>query len=1313
MKNRYFSIAVVGLLILSSAVVAVGASEVPTTSIKKAMFAFSTPQISQTDDNFIKLEVNGATTTTHTDGAPMLPVRKVVYEFPMGTIIKSIKLEHNDATTMKLPEGMKILPCPTPLPLNSANVPSSMPMDKKIYESPNYYPEKWFSYSIKVGLNKDNERTTFLIVDVYPVRYSPKNDEIIYITDATLKVSYQEPSTKFESKVKEQYDLLIISASAYMDEMQRLAEHKESHGIKTKVVCVDDINGEGRDKQEKIKYYIKDAIENWNIKYVLLVGGYRSFFGLNRPELQIPIRYVYLNDGAEDGFPSDLYYADIYHYDPEHGYAFDNWDSNGNGRYGEWDWYGYDELDYVPDVHLGRLACRTVWEAKTMVDKIINYENTYKGNADWFKRIMSITGDDFQDQNALDIPWNVSSVPDGEYTIHAQAVNCDNVSGPVHEVHIIVDHDSPSHVTFSETDHLITGRKYPAPPVACITVPSDGDILGNTDVNVPSPPGAYGGERWTPIIYHDGVIHIMGKGYDPQPQADGHENGVYTTVRVWITDSSGNIVYGPVERDSEMWFEGEWETEKALDYMPDDFEKIRVWTSNGRFHGTEENPVYGVESVLNYLNEGAGFVYFAGHACPMSWADHYPGIPGGRHNSDVTGLQQISMKAPYFPLDTLKNGEKLPVVVLSGCHPAAIDCSLMKLFADPGESLHGVKFGVFAPECLAWWLTRVKDGGSIATLGPSGLGYGMMGGYCTSGAGGWLWPEFFRIYAKEGKDVLGDVWTTTLTNYITEFGPVLDVTDAKTVEEMIVLGDPTLKIGGYPSKEKIENKSDGSTATTDSGIEIKYAPGPVLVSKKKFPLSDVFAGGYSTGYRVTANTLVDKTPSTCASDGNDAFIVGYARQERTHEGTVYQDGFAISKGGVLWKELLMRNGNDEIVHQYVSYAGKDRCAVGTHYLGIGTQFDIIVMPDMTNENTWDVLTYYIPSGDLYDWGRNACAVAGDYLRDDIQYVAIFTVNTTPEYGSLSQVPCFVSSASNWIQWIPSLENVENIEMASNYQTHTVLFAIEHASGCYLGYAKYPENWGGLLDIDVTEISTISNVDLAVANGVGVVVGEYEGRVISIKTTNDGGSWGHSGVVSPEGEKPQIVGNPDGSFDCYFVKDGKIYVSHSDDGEHWDSPTEVAGITNFASDDTIEAAPGIVVWPTNDGDIYAKILKNTESLTILNVDVTSDNHKIIATIANSGTVDQRDVNWEIKVEGYSPLYDLVKMSIINITRGRIFVGKTTTGKMDFLASGDTAEITSGMIFGIGYIKVTVTVGDASVQEDGFLLGNYIILHHPRE
>lgn len=749
--------------------------------------------------------------------------------------------------------------------------------------------------------------------------------------------------------------------------------------------------------------------------------------------------------------------------------------------------------------------------------------------------------------------------------------------------------------------------------------------------------------------------------------------------------------------------------------MPDDFEKVRMWTSNGMFHGSASDPVDGIECVLNQLNDGAGFVYFAGHANPMTWADHYPGIPGGRHNSDVAGLYQldINWKAkPYvpFPLNTLRNGDKLPVVVLSGCHPSAIDCSLMKLLIDPYNSMFTAKSGIWAPECLSWWLTRVENGGSIATLGPTGLGYGGSGEFCTQVVGGWMWPEFFRIYSEEGKGILGEVWTQTLLNYINEFGPVLDMTDAKTVEEMVLLGDPTLKIGGYSSVADVKgvSMSNDDNNNDDNMLSMEIMPGPVLKSKKSFLSSDIYAGTLS--YKVTTNPLIDRTPSTFASDGNGAFIVGYARQEQTHSGTVYQDGFAVSDGGVLWKELLMRNGNDEIVHQYVSYAGAGKYAAGTHYFGIGTIFDIILMSDMTNENTWNVLSYYIPSGAIYDFGRNTCAIAADYFHGGLQYIACLTANTSPEYDSLVQVPVFTGSSSNWISWFPGLENTQDVQMVPDHNTHNVLLTIMHSSGCYLGYVKHPDTWGDPLDASLNGPYAYTHPDLAVANGVGVVACESSGMVVTLTTTNGGVSWGHLAVVSVEGEKPEVVGNPDGSFDCYFMKNGRIYVAHSEDGVDWDEPTEVSGVNNLATDDIFDAAPGGLVWAATDGDIYAKIFVSTSSLTIASIDTTSDNKNIVATVINSGSTDQNNIAWEIKVEGDNPLYALFGL---DITKGRVWKGGSTTGTIASLASGDSTEITSGKLFGIGNIKVTVTAGDATATEDGFLFGSKILLHHPEE
>jgi hypothetical protein len=84
-------------------------------------------------------------------------------------------------------------------------------------------------------------------------------------------------------------------------------------------------------------------------------------------------------------------------------------------------------------------------------------------------------------------------------------------------------------------------------------------------------------------------------------------------------------------------------------------------------------------------------------------------------------------------------------------------------------------------------------------MGNTGLGYGMPGKALTTGGGdGWITIEFFKQYGTEGHDILGQAYAQTLTTYVNTF----DMTDLpaghpKTIEQWVLLGDPTLKIGGY------------------------------------------------------------------------------------------------------------------------------------------------------------------------------------------------------------------------------------------------------------------------------------------------------------------------------------------------------------------------------------------------------------------------------------------------------------------------------------------------------------------------------------
>ena len=80
---------------------------------------------------------------------------------------------------------------------------------------------------------------------------------------------------------------------------------------------------------EKIKYFIKTAMEEWGIRYVLLVGGRSSQF---QPTWYCPVRYVSMVDDWDAEYLSDLYFADIYDANGN----FSSWDSDNDGMYGEW-----------------------------------------------------------------------------------------------------------------------------------------------------------------------------------------------------------------------------------------------------------------------------------------------------------------------------------------------------------------------------------------------------------------------------------------------------------------------------------------------------------------------------------------------------------------------------------------------------------------------------------------------------------------------------------------------------------------------------------------------------------------------------------------------------------------------------------------------------------------------------------------------------------------------------------------------------------------------------------------------------------------
>lgn len=180
------------------------------------------------------------------------------------------------------------------------------------------------------------------------------------------------------------FDLLIIAPNEFCTALQPLKEHKNTTGMRTQIVSLEYIyqNYQG-DEPEKVKKCIADYEQNYDVKYVMLVGDCDKF----------PVRYICRDVPVAKGYQAcDLYYADLYKSDG----SFDNWDGNGNGLYaqllGTSSVNNIDNVDWHPDVAVARVPASTINEVSTYVGKVISYEfNAY--NSDWFKRALLVTGD--------------------------------------------------------------------------------------------------------------------------------------------------------------------------------------------------------------------------------------------------------------------------------------------------------------------------------------------------------------------------------------------------------------------------------------------------------------------------------------------------------------------------------------------------------------------------------------------------------------------------------------------------------------------------------------------------------------------------------------------------------------------------------------------------------------------------------------------------------------------------------------------------------------------------------------------------------
>jgi hypothetical protein len=377
-----------GILVLSG----LGAVAQPVTehTLEKVTLRFSEPTITN-ENEYVSISSDEANSFLMRQGKPMLPSYTETFTFPFGTTIKSVTVTPQNIQMQTISKDIQ----PTPQWVvvgQKATINTEEPINYGFEQ----YPTSWFEYSVGCGLY-DGELSIIVNVEIYPIQYHPQEKIIEWAQDANVVIDYE--SSPSQSSYLDTYQLVVIGPAEYSAQIAPLITHKIGRGITSKFVSLTEIYdgtyfpATGRDNQEKIKYFIKNAIESWTTGNILLVGG----------SSKVPVRetHVYVAGDPPDNeiFVSDLYYADIY----DGGGGFSSWDSNMNNIFGEYNWQGQtDTVDLHPDVYLARLPTTSTSQVTACVNKIKTYENTPGYQQSWFPNLVVVGGDSFQDNNAVD-----------------------------------------------------------------------------------------------------------------------------------------------------------------------------------------------------------------------------------------------------------------------------------------------------------------------------------------------------------------------------------------------------------------------------------------------------------------------------------------------------------------------------------------------------------------------------------------------------------------------------------------------------------------------------------------------------------------------------------------------------------------------------------------------------------------------------------------------------------------------------------------------------------------------------------------------
>lgn len=291
-------------------------------------------------------------------GHPTIPFTNLLYSLPKGIHPVSVQIQRQQTEVIS---GLSLIPGAEPLRLaDSHRTQNELFFNEQVYSDSAFYPTEFIEFQ-EVGM----AGTPGVLVNLQLMQYNPVHKQANLLISVEFDVILSAP-VSWHDITSNPYEAtfngggqgyVIIAPAAFGTALNTFVKWKQDLGFDVSIKTVESIYSSypGRDHAEQLRNFISASYADNSTVYFLLVGD---------SDL-VPTREVwdpYISSGLDNGTePCDMYFECL----------DGDWDANGNNLFGETD----DNVDFFPEVLVGRLPVQMMAEAQDVLSAIIQRES--------------------------------------------------------------------------------------------------------------------------------------------------------------------------------------------------------------------------------------------------------------------------------------------------------------------------------------------------------------------------------------------------------------------------------------------------------------------------------------------------------------------------------------------------------------------------------------------------------------------------------------------------------------------------------------------------------------------------------------------------------------------------------------------------------------------------------------------------------------------------------------------------------------------------------------------------------------------------